>query len=318
MTSLGFDILVKVASDFYSHEVIRDAKKLLFDLVSVSQMRHRVCIGPNKAKEDIRDMLKLLLSAELDQVPMFLAFDLSQLPPMTSDSQDLSSLIRNSEEVKSSIKTLTSANKDLTDLVICQHNKSAKAQSGVESTEIKMRDSPCNEVLMDYRHALLKEPSEDSLSPIAGDLTTESPALQPVKPCRVFTNSTLHRKQQPTRMSRMMRTGADVHTKDPIVIGRGTAPGLRAAQRPLPYNRDRPRGKCTGIFTTNLHPMTTAQQMQSFIRRESGYSVTAEKLPTKYDSYSSFYIKCADNIRSHLLDPHLWPEGCKIKPYYSF
>ena len=102
------------------------------------------------------------------------------------------------------------------------------------------------------------------------------------------------------------------------MIGCGNAPGLHVARRHNPrqqttgYNR-----ACTGIFVTNLHPRTTSQQLELFIKRETGLRVSAERLKTRYSTYSSFYLPGDQHVRSRLLDPYLWPEDCKVKPYYS-
>ena len=73
----------------------------------------------------------------------------------------------------------------------------------------------------------------------------------------------------------------------------------------------------TGVFITRLNPRLTSRQIESFIKRETGLKVRPEKLETKYDSYSSFYIPGDSQLRSMLLDASLWPSGALLKPFYS-
>jgi hypothetical protein len=105
-------------------------------------------------------------------------------------------------------------------------------------------------------------------------------------------------------------------TQERMVVGQGTAPGLQAAKRshhkPPQSNRI-----CRGVFVTSLHPKTTAQQGEKYIKRETGRQVPVEKLHTRYSSYSSFFIRCEQPIRNELLSPYLWPEDTKVKLYHS-
>ena len=73
----------------------------------------------------------------------------------------------------------------------------------------------------------------------------------------------------------------------------------------------------TGVFITRLSPRLTSRQIENFIKRETGLKVRPEKLETKYNSYSSFYIPGDSQIRSMLLNGSLWPSGALLKPLYS-
>ena len=90
MDTVPFDTLAKLTSDFYASDEFKQAKVLLFQLVSRPGHRFSQCIGPNKSLKDVREMLKLLLSCELSEVPIFLALDITRLLPMlVSDCQDI-------------------------------------------------------------------------------------------------------------------------------------------------------------------------------------------------------------------------------------
>ena len=109
-------------SDFYLVEVLKIAKELLFELMSVPSLRYKQCIGPNKKKKDVHDMMKLLLADELSDVSIFLTLDITQIPQHNGEGQDLSSILRNIESIQSTVDLLTCSQKDLTDLVHSQIN----------------------------------------------------------------------------------------------------------------------------------------------------------------------------------------------------
>ena len=68
-------------------------KKRLFDLCAdENSSRFRRRQGPNKSAVNIDDMLRLL-QEKGTHVPVFVARDLSRLPPITYDSVDVSSLL---------------------------------------------------------------------------------------------------------------------------------------------------------------------------------------------------------------------------------
>jgi hypothetical protein len=113
----SFKILVKIVTDFYDQKDISAAKKLLFDNVKSSdpRLRYRQCRGDNRSRQDVRDMIWLLLSAELTDTPIFLALDISRFPPLTGESQDMSSMLNSMEDMRNTLTLLTSSQKDLAD-----------------------------------------------------------------------------------------------------------------------------------------------------------------------------------------------------------
>ena len=358
--SVPFATLAKLASDFYPVDRIKEAKKLLYSLVKVEGSRYRQCIGNNKKKEDICDMLRLMLSAELSHLPMFLAFDLSQLPPMSGDTQDMSSILRNIESIQSTVDLLSSTQKQLSDHVYSQASKPLPGEvtlntievppandvTSVHSDGVPSIQRPADNVHSDSYH------SEESTT-VEGTLMDDWPPVANSVPSRVFVNSNLkpsYAKKVKAPSNTRQTSGAgrggmtigrghtnelqvahhsgsggnsqsmnfNSHNSNQIMIGRGTAPGLLAARRhgrkdaaPM-HNR-----MCTGIFLTNLHPRTTAKQVAFYVKKELARDVNVEKLPTKYDSYCSFHIRCDHQARNVLMDPDIWPADCKVKLFYT-
>ena len=108
----------------FDDTAIEKSKKRLFDLCAdetTSRFRRRQ--GPKKSAVNIDDMIRLLQEKGTD-VPVFVARDLSRLPPITFDSVDVSSLlpsIRRAQleidQLKACVGGQRDATVDLTDVV---------------------------------------------------------------------------------------------------------------------------------------------------------------------------------------------------------
>jgi len=104
--------------------------------------------------------------------------------------------------------------------------------------------------------------------------------------------------------------------QDNVIQGKGTAPGLRAVNNSHSNNATSNRS-CTGVFVTRMQPRTTVSNMETYLRRETGLSVSVEKLNTKFNTYSFFYIPCNSHMRTTLLNENVWPHGALIKPFFN-
>ena len=67
---------------------------------------------------------------------------------------------------------------------------------------------------------------------------------------------------------------------------------------------------------TRLSSRTTTQQVERNVHVETGLTVRAEKLDTRYNTYCSFYIKGDRRLRDQLLSADIWPEGTLVKPFF--
>ena len=108
----------------YDEGEIEAAKKRLFDLCAdENSSRFRRRQGPKKSAANLDDMIRLLQEKGTD-VPLFVARDLSRLPPTTFDSVDVSSLVHSVRRaqleidvLKASVGIQRDATVDLTEIV---------------------------------------------------------------------------------------------------------------------------------------------------------------------------------------------------------
>ena len=381
------EVIVNLASQFFSYEEIVAAKKLLYEMAPVTRRRLIIHRGDDKTKQEVADIYYHFHSVELNDIPLFLALDIGRLPPLTSNSNDMTTILQNIESMQTHIKTLTEAQKTMSEVMashICREQLSntdktentigpiegSGRSQGATSEEIHASQESSTTLESDDLESSLSQHSSISSDNASDDEVNEdsgaqgAPVLKVAKTSqaasaypkiktRIFSSnknsgprSTNIRKQPaaPTggtylssnlvsdrSIPQNRQVSPDSHqgrqlnqnhkpqsAKDNVVQGTGTAPGLRAINKQRQtVSTDAGNRTCTGIFITRLRPHTTANDVETYLRHETGISVKAEKLPTRYNSYSSFYIRCGDPQRATLLDGRVWPTGSLVKPYYT-
>ena len=97
MNTMPADLLTKLVSDFYDDkEVVVENECLLGHLPPTNTSQRNVRRkGANKKTMNIQDILHIILNFEVEDIPCFVARDLSNLPPLTQDHFDLASVMRN-------------------------------------------------------------------------------------------------------------------------------------------------------------------------------------------------------------------------------
>jgi hypothetical protein len=118
-------------------------------------------------------------------------------------------------------------------------------------------------------------------------------------------------KPKPVRNSENQRNSK-------VVIGTGPKGDLQV-NHPRHSKKDTDKGnkQITGVFISRFGSATSTEQIALHIRRETGLKVRPEKVTTKYQEYSSFYIPAESKVRNVLLDSNTWPRDALIKPYFS-
>ena len=109
--------------------------------------------------------------------------------------------------------------------------------------------------------------------------------------------------------------------RDQVVFGKGHSGSLHVVQPARSQgsgSQTKPNRQCTGIFVSRFSPHTTTSQIQQHVRRETGMSVWAEKLETRFNTYSSFFIRSDRRLRDQLMLPDIWPEGFFLTNYYLY
>jgi hypothetical protein len=93
--------------------------------------------GDKAATQDIKDMLKVFLEAGED-IPRFVAADLSNLPPLSLANSDSLHLRREIESMKADIKTLTDCQSNMIGLI--KQTRSV-VNSGCQTGDIPQKEA---------------------------------------------------------------------------------------------------------------------------------------------------------------------------------
>ena len=111
-TVLKFNnMLLKLLMDFYGDDMVARAKSVLLENVTVpdDDEAKRSRKGLNKKLNSMKDILNVFLVLTLDQLPLFVAEDLANLPPLSMDNFDMSSVIKDMESIKNQMRLLQEA-----------------------------------------------------------------------------------------------------------------------------------------------------------------------------------------------------------------
>ena len=105
-----FDVIVKMYTDFYDTDVIAAAKDDLMECVTLLEADKRSGRRRANLKEvHMKDIVSILLEIKPEDVPLFLASDLNNVPPMSLNNFDMSRIITDMEVLKSQMKIIQEA-----------------------------------------------------------------------------------------------------------------------------------------------------------------------------------------------------------------
>ena len=105
---------------------------------------------------------------------------------------------------------------------------------------------------------------------------------------------------------------------DTVIYGQAESTQIKAMDRKHRHSYSNQSNRvASGIFVTRLNPNTTVRDLQKYVRQETRKTVKPEKLQSKYETNSSFYIPCDQSDRKRFLDKALWPKRLLVKLFYN-
>ena len=135
--SMTYESLMKLCMDFYDEETVIAAKTILLEHVVIPEAddKRKRRIGPNKKVTSMKDILSVFLELTLDDVPLFVANNLRNLPPLSMDNFDMSRVIHDMEIIKLQMKVLQEAQETslAAHVAIC-HERSRDIDAGASPT----------------------------------------------------------------------------------------------------------------------------------------------------------------------------------------
>ena len=138
-----FDVIVKMCTDFYDSDVIAAAKDDLMGGVTLPEDDKRSGRRRVNLKEvHMKDIVSIFLEIKPEDVPVFLAGDLNNVPPMSLNNFDMSRIIIDMEVLKSQMKIIQEAQETALSahVALCRETRDATNQS--TSTPVRGGHSP--------------------------------------------------------------------------------------------------------------------------------------------------------------------------------
>ena len=104
--------VINICMNFYDDDTILKAKQHFYDHVSVKTGDHNEFkfvkrIGQNKKRVNIEDIVKLFLNVPINEIPTFVARDLTKIPPMPTSTTELYSLCDDLRNIKCELGGIT-------------------------------------------------------------------------------------------------------------------------------------------------------------------------------------------------------------------
>ena len=103
---------------------------------------------------------------------------------------------------------------------------------------------------------------------------------------------------------------SDRSTRNSVITGISNSSTLTAATPRHTQKKD-------GLFISRLSRNTRSSDVVNYIRNEANLNLRCDPVPTKYDSYRSYYIHAHPRHHGLLLKPGMWPKDVIVRPYTS-
>ena len=101
-------MLVKLCVQSFDEATTKVAKDILYDTAFNNRTAPRKvkCRGSNKKSADMKNILNIFLDFPSNHVPMYVAKDLSNLPPLSVNNFDIAKIIKDIEQLKVNVVIL--------------------------------------------------------------------------------------------------------------------------------------------------------------------------------------------------------------------
>ena len=287
---------------FFSDDEVEAAKCLLNDHVDES-IRVGNRRGQNKKKMNLDGIAKMIIECDRESLPKFVALDLRKLPPITVDCIYVSALMRKQQLMDIDLSSM----KDMIqDILKVTADTSRKVEEAV------VRRPPADHVSQDQGPAL---PPKMTYADVVQDaplhtgngewsVANRAKRGKPPSPRPVAASSA-------TAPVAAVATGVKhpQTAKSSAVIGAKKTGSIKAVATVKRFS----------LFMSRLQPGTGEDAVSSYVREQSGAeAVTAEKLPTRFDSYESYRLDITNPPPEvNLLDPQLWAQGLIVRRFFQ-
>jgi hypothetical protein len=318
---------------------VKDAKDLLYMHCDTTDMSRKIQRkGGEKTVQNMKDIMDVLYQMDPDNIPVFVARDLSKLPPVTYDHIDVSVLLtemremrrdiaelkREKQKVRLTTRELSESDSDDENLFNYTdehqtrqkdvYRRPATPDNRAGDTGHKNRGGPraaSSGLNIDANEWPVGTTVTDTDAAVQVDCRQTGPVMAAEK---TDTDSTasfagiaamLQSARRETGEEPFQTIGPRRRT--PPVIGNSIAGVLRSA----------PVTKPPGVlFVTRLSADATPEQVTQHVSRIAKLKVTCERLQTKFPTYSSFKVTVDAVHMDELMQSQMWPENVLVRKFF--
>lgn len=297
------DTLVKLTCDFYESSEIEETKKLLYtEIDAVTAIGQRLIYrkGPNKDVNNVDDILTVLHRCNSEDLPSFVACNLSRLPPVDINSIDMSIML---SEFQSMRKEFVVMRKDLQTMKDYRNNFAAPDLTDTQYTMPVSTGSP-GDSLINQIPFRVPQSSEPKASTIVHEPHETIPELEQNNSNN---DTNIHfQKDQDGWVTYTRRKNKSTKT---LGITGNASSKFVAVKKP----------RVAHLFATRFSPDVTNTDLKKYLSELPNFQhldIKCTKLQSKYPSnYSSFYIQAECENPEAFMEPDVWPTGILVRWY---
>ncbi|XP_075990184.1 uncharacterized protein LOC142985826 [Anticarsia gemmatalis] len=341
--------ILQICRSNFKEEDVSSAKLLLFQsLGKLDQMPSRRREGSEKSLQDIIDMLK---KTDPDDVPDFVAKELSKLPPVMFDHVDVTRLLKDITSLKAEMTKMQSR-LEASDTIIAElraeitslHNVGSVIRSP-EASKVNTRRGPQTASISSFASA------NSSASP-AADIADEA-LLAAVVACASTPASVTSRVGTTTPA----RAYADIvakktpaaQTKRQIIKGvkqksclstqkdnteqpkeQADKDGFIMVQKKKkkpsqnkcgtgptgPNYLLRPAVPVTPLYVSRLHYSTKVEEIVEYIQTKTKWTLRVQRLESRHNvGFNAFVVRVPTEHLTKFMEPEFWPKGVVFRRF---
>ncbi|PZC82043.1 hypothetical protein B5X24_HaOG211599 [Helicoverpa armigera] len=343
---------IQICATNFSEDDVAAAKQLLYRLLNKGdQMVSRRRDG---TKKSIQDIITLLKETDPDDVPTFVAKDLSKLPPVTFDHVDVTCLLKDLVFLKASLadvqKQLNASQNTVASLrsEVNELRKSvAVTRSPVDaSCNVNTRRGACLDVSgASFASAVLSPsplspPNAESAqcAPRAPRCPAPVPAAPPLAaatPLDQLLVSAASAKPNGVRREHASVAGSTIGAKmKPVPVkgpDRADDDGFVMVQRRKRRQRTN-KNRCgaavepntkiraakpnTPVYISRLHYTTKAEDIVEYVRQKLKYAPRVQLLESRHNAnFKAFVVRVPTCFLHLVLDENFWPQDVVFRRF---
>ena len=295
------DTLVQLCASTYDENEIRQSRDVLYELCqSASRMLKRQ--GPKMKEQTLDDMIKLLHEMG-DDVPKFAAVDLNRLPPISFNNLDLSALLNKMEKACSDVLMLTESCQKQVQINENLQESLASLGRRVNELEMRRKDVPQMANPTEMSRPVEFDVDATMVKTVNFPVDDSSTAMKKVEvPPSGAVENTLF-SELVSKLGEWQEVQGKKNKRKPRGIT-GTGKSDLKIVRPK---------RLANVFASRFDPLVTVEELKGYLEQKTDLEVEVEKVKTRFDTYSSFHVKCRCDDPEIFMDHNNWPEKAFVR-----